>query len=281
MNVINTQNIREFDLGDQQFATLMDKQKQISNTPNHDIPKLIILSFTLPYLLELAGIVAKRIRDRHNHPIMFIVVVPNDSDAERASKLLKSLPGSFLDIYWQIYVTPFDTPNISSVARFVVAQNFFDDNNCQSILILDADTSFVKSDPIQIWDQVGEDFAIGLITHESFSPWERLSLGWTILNRNELTKNFLYDFRNYTTHQFVKNRASWTLDQTAAYFVLFELLAKSGETIHGSRTVFDLSAFIPLKDLTFLDRTMRRGKMRAKQTNESFILELSERLFFD
>ena len=281
MNVMKVRNANEADSGDNQVTTLMNEQKQFSNTPIHDIPKLIIISVTLPYLLELAGIVVKRIRRRHEHPIMFIVVATNDLEAQVALDFLRSLSEDFLNIYWQAHITPFDTPNISSVARFLVSQYFFDNNNCQSILILDVDTSFVKSDPIQIWDQIGDDFAIGVITHKSFSPWERLSLGLTILNRNEFTGNFLYDLKIHVTDHFVRGRAFWTLDQTAAYFVISELLVTSGDTLHDCREVLDLSKYITIGDLTFLDPAMRRGKMRAKMKNESFVQELREKLFFD
>jgi hypothetical protein len=282
MNVVE---IEKFDKSNLDYpevkAPIISEQLQNSNTPEIDIQRLIVVSVTLDYLSELVGILISRIRSRHNHPIVLIVVVSDYLEIRKATELLISLSKNRLHIYWEIYTTQFNVQNVSSVARFVVAQKFFDKNQCESILILDADTSLRKSDPIRIWDEIGIQFAIGLITHESLSPWERLSLGWTILNRGEFTTNFLLSFSKYVHNSFLRGKAFWTIDQTAAFIVLSELQRNLEKIAMDNARVLDLSRFSTLSDLTYLDRAMKKGKMKAKMMNTSFRQELSEPLFLD
>jgi len=121
---------------------------------------------------------------------------------------------------------------------------------------------------------------MGVITHESLSPWERLSLGWTILNRGEFTTNFLRNFSEYVHYSFLRGRAFWTIDQTAAFIVLNELQLNLGKITKENARVLDLSRYSTLSDLTYLDRAMKKGKMKAKMMNTTFRQELSELLFF-
>ena len=252
-----------------------------AKVPNSKISRIVLMSYTSEYFFSLAEIVITRIRTKHDYAIFLVIVIPNDSTEVNVQELCIQLSRKFGNIYWQIMTSNFDLPTLSSIVRFTYARELFRRNICESILIIDADTSFVKVDPIDVWEGIRDKFDIALLENESLCPWERMSLGFTILNNTNTCMEFLSGFDRYVTRQFLEKRAYWTLDQTAAHMVLSELQRGKHNRPQDEIDVLNLSKVVSLMDFVFTDELIVKRKLRAKATNPEFRTGMDEPLYYD
>jgi hypothetical protein len=243
------------------------------------VSDLILISYTSSYLFALSDQVIGRIRKAHDHAILLIISISQFEDESAISIFCRNLSLKFGNVFWKLVISQFDLPISSSVVRLVIAQELFDVHFTKSILVLDGDTSFIKVDPVQVWEDIGRNFDIALLQNESFCPWERISLGFTILNNTERTKEFLLRFDLYVTTHFLEDRAFWTLDQTAAFLVLQAMLKNNRDYGSIGIHIFDLSSLVSLREFIFTDKLLVNLKLRAKASNLDFISELAEDLY--
>jgi len=253
------------------------------NTSNAALPSgvsdLILISYTSSYLFALSDIVIGRIRKNHNHPIHLIISISPFENTTSVLAFCENLSLKYRNVLWSIVVSHFDLPVLSSVIRLVIAQELFDVYLAKSILILDGDTSFMKVDPIRVWEDIGRNFDVALLENESLCPWERMSLGFTILNDTENTREFLLRFDSYVTAHFQDNRAFWTLDQTAAFLVLQAMKPSGQEHSKAVIEIFDLASLVSLQDFIFTDKSLETLKLRAKVSNRDFVSGMTETLY--
>lgn len=243
------------------------------------VSDLILISYTSSYLFALSDKVIGRIRKAHDHAIFLIISISQFENENTISIFCRNLSLKFGNVFWKLVVSHFDLPITSSVVRLVIAQELFDVHHTKSILVLDGDTSFIKVDPVQVWEDTGRNFDIALLQNESFCPWERISVGFTILNNTESTKEFLLKFDSYVTAQILENRAFWMLDQTAAFLVLQAMLKNHQDYGSVGIHIFDLSTLVSLREFIFTDKLLVNLKLRAKSSNLDFISELAEDLY--
>jgi hypothetical protein len=243
------------------------------------VSDLILISYTSSYLFALSDMVLGRIRKNHNHPIHLIISISPSENTTSVLVFCENLSLKYRNIFWSIVVSHFDLPVLSSVIRLVIAQELFDVYYAKSILILDGDTSFMKVDPIRVWEDIGRNFDVALLENQSLCPWERMSLGFTILNDTENTREFLLRFDSYVTAHFLDNRAFWTLDQTAAFLVLQAMKPISQEHSKAVIAIFDLASLVSLQDFIFTDKSLVTLKLRAKVSNRDFVSGMAETLY--
>ena len=243
------------------------------------VSEFILISYTSSYLFALSDMVIGRIRKHHSHAIHLIISISQFENTNSVLAFCESLSRKFGNVFWGVVVSHFDLPVLSSVIRLVIAQDLFDAHHAKSILILDGDTSFIKVDPVQVWEDIGRDFDIALLQNESLCPWERMSLGFTILNDTENTREFLLRFDSYVTGHFQDNRAFWTLDQTAAFLVLQAMKQSNQEHSKAAITIFDLASLVSLQDFIFTDNPLVTLKLRAKVSNRDFVSGMAETLY--
>lgn len=244
-----------------------------------DISDLILISYTSSYLYALASTVIARIRKTHKQAIFIVVVISGYENENSISTFCQTLSLKFGNIFWKVVVSQYDLPICSSVFRLVIVRELFEKHGSQSILMLDGDTSFIKTDPVQVWEDSKRDFDIALLQTETFCPWERISLGFTILNNTESTNQFLFEYDSYVTAHILGNRSFWTLDQTAASLVLEALLQRNSENGGMGINVFDLSQLVSLRDFIFTDKKLVNLKLRAKESNLDFLSGMEESLY--
>jgi hypothetical protein len=244
-----------------------------------DSSDLILISYTSSYLFALSDLVIGRIRKNNSTSVLLIITISEMEDASALSNFCRKLSEKYGKVFWSIIVSSFDLPVLSTVIRLVIAQELFEMNEINSILILDGDTSFKHVDPVRVWTSIGRNFDIALLQNRSLCPWERMSLGFSVLNNSENTKKFLSQFDLYVTKQLTDGKAFWTLDQTAVFMVLHEL-EMSGQ---GAGTVgieiLDLSAIVSLDDFIFTDKSLATLKLKAKMSNRDFIAGMAEDLY--
>jgi len=244
-----------------------------------DSSDLILISYTSSYLFALSDLVIGRIRKNNSTSVLLIITISEMEDASALSNFCRKLSEKYGKVFWSIIVSSFDLPVLSSVIRLVIAQELFEMNEINSILILDGDTSFKHVDPVRVWTSIGRNFDIALLQNRSLCPWERMSLGFSVLNNSENTKKFLSQFDLYVTKQLMDGKAFWTLDQTAVFMVLHEL-EMSGQ---GAGTVgieiLDLSAIVSLDNFIFTDKSLATLKLKAKMSNRDFIAGMAEDLY--
>jgi len=243
------------------------------------VSDVILISYTSSYLFALSDKVIGRIRKAHHHAIFLIISISPFENESKISMFCKTLSLKFGNIFWRLVVSPFDLPISSSVIRLVIAQELFEVHHSKSILVLDGDTSFIKVDPVQVWEDLGRNFDIGVLQNESCCPWERISLGFTILNNTESTKEFLLRFDIYVTAQILEDRAFWMLDQAAAFLVLKAMLKNAQDYGSNGIHIFDLSSLVSLREFIFTDKLLVNLKLEAKASNLDFISELAEDLY--
>ena len=243
------------------------------------VSDLILISYTSSYLFALSDTVIGRIRKAHDHALFLIISISQFENESAISIFCKTLSLKFGNVFWKLVVSQFDLPISSSVIRLVIAQELFDVHHTKSILVLDGDTSFIKVDPVQVWEDTGRNFDIALLQNESFCPWERISVGFTILNNTERTKEFLLRFDSYVTAQILEDRAFWMLDQTAAFLVLQAMLKNDPDYGTVGIHIFDLSSLVSLREFIFTDKLLVNLKLRAKASNLDFISEMLETLY--
>ena len=243
------------------------------------VSDLILISYTSSYLFALSDTVIGRIRKAHDHALFLIISISQFENESAISIFCKTLSLKFGNVFWELVVSQFDLPISSSVIRLVIAQELFDVHHTKSILVLDGDTSFIKVDPVQVWEDTGRNFDIALLQNESFCPWERISVGFTILNNTERTKEFLLRFDSYVTAQILEDRAFWMLDQTAAFLVLQAMLKNDRDYGTVGIHIFDLSSLVSLREFIFTDKLLVNLKLRAKASNLDFISEMAETLY--
>lgn len=249
--------------------------------PNSKVSKMVLMSYTSEYLFSLAEIVITRIRTKHGHAIFLVIAIPDNSTVVDIQEFCNQLSSKFGNIYWQIISSHFNLPTFSGIVRYIFAKELFRGNICESILIIDADTSFVKVDPIDVWEGIREEFDIAVLANESLCPWERISVGFTILNNTDMAMEFLSGFDAYVTQHFRDKKAYWMLDQTAAYMVLSEL--RKGEQVRPLNKInaLDLSRSVSLMDFIFTDDLIIKRKLQAKATNPEFRAGMAEPLYYD
>lgn len=119
------------------------------------VSDLILISYTSRYLFALSDVVIGRIRKDHNHTIFLIISISQFEDKFSMFRFCENLTLKYGNVFWSIVVSDFDLPVLSSVIRLVIAQELFDVHHAKSILILDGDTSFIKVDPVQVWEDIG------------------------------------------------------------------------------------------------------------------------------
>jgi hypothetical protein len=245
-----------------------------------DVSDLILISYTSSYLLALSDSVIERIRRSNHQRILLIVSISYLENKNTVLSFCQHLSLKYGGISWKIVHSNFDLPVLSSVIRIVIAQEILDNYSVKSILILDGDTSFRKVDPIRLWNDIDKDFDIALLQNQSLCPWERMSLGFTILNNTANTKRFLLQFDLYVTTHILKDRAFWTLDQTAAFLVLQSMLQSDQDLGISGVKVFDLSSIVSLRDFIFTDKSLIKLKLSAKISNRDFVSGMSEPLYY-
>lgn len=245
-----------------------------------DFSDIILISYTSSYLFSLSDVVIERIRKAHDHAILLIISISQFENQIKISTFCRELSLKYGNVFWKLVVSQFDLPISSSVVRLVIAQELFDVHQTNSILVLDGDTSFIKVDPVQVWEDIGRNFDIAMLQNESFCPWERMSLGFTILNNTESTKAFLLGFDYYVTAHILEDRAFWTLDQTAAFIVLQAMLKTGPDNDSVGINVFDLSSLVSLREFIFTDKLLVNLKLKAKSSNLDYISGLGEDLYF-
>jgi hypothetical protein len=243
------------------------------------VSDLILISYTSSYLFALSETVIGRIRKEHNQKIFLIISISQFENASAVLTFCKNLSLKFENTFWKVVVSQFDSPILSSVIRLVMAQELFDVHHTKSILILDGDTSLIKVDPVRVWEDIERDFDIALLQNESLCPWERMSLGFTILNNTESTRGFLLQFDSYVTAHILEDRAFWTLDQTAAFLVLQAMMQNTRNHGTAGIKIFDLSSLISLEDFIFTDKLLVDLKLRAKVSNRDFVSGMNESLY--
>lgn len=243
------------------------------------VSDLILISYTSSYLFALSDKVIERIRKAHDHAILLIVSISQFENESTISIFCRTLTLKFGNVFWKLVVSQFNLPISSSVIRLVIAQELFEVHHTKSILVLDGDTSFIKVDPVQVWEDIERNFDIALLQNESFCPWERMSLGFTILNNTESTKEFLLGFDLYVTAHILEDRAFWMLDQTAAFIVLQAMLKTNRDNGSVGINVLDLSSLVSLREFIFTDKLLVNLKLKAKASNLDFISELAEDLY--
>jgi len=243
------------------------------------VSDLILISYTSSYLFALADMVIGRIRKRHNQSIFLIVSISQFEDVSSVLAFCQNLSLKFGNVFWKVVTSQFDLPILSSVLRLVIAQELFEVDRIRSILMLDGDTSFIKVDPVQVWENIGRDFDVALMQNQSLCPWERMSLGFTILNDGESTREFLFLFDSYVTAHILEDRAFWTLDQTAAFLVLQSIMQNGQDQMTAGIKIFDLSSLVSLGDFIFTDKSLVDLKLRAKVSNRDFISGMTEALY--
>ena len=243
------------------------------------VPEFILISYTSSYLFAVSDLVIGRIRKNHSHVIFLIVSISQFENASIVLAFCKNLFQKFENILWKVVVSQFDLPITSSVIRLVIARELFGVHHAKSILVLDGDTSFIKVDPVQVWEEIGRGFDIAFLQNESLCPWERISVGFMILNDAKSTREFLLQFDRYVTVHIVENRAFWMLDQTSAFLVLQEMIQSHQN--HGTTGVkiVDLSSLVSLRDFIFTDKLLVDLKLRAKASNPDFVSGMTEALY--
>ena len=243
------------------------------------VSDLILISYTSSYLFALSDMVIGRIRKHHNQTIHLIISISQFENITSVLAFSESLSLKYGNVFWDVVVSHFDLPVLSSVIRLVIAQELFEAHHAKSILILDGDTSFIKVDPVQVWEDIGRDFDIALLQNESLCPWERMSLGFTILNDTENTREFLLRFDSYVTAHFQDNRAFWTIDQTAASLVLQAMKQSNQDLSKAATKIFDLASLVSLQDFIFTDKSLVNLKLGAKVSNRDFVAGMAETLY--
>lgn len=244
-----------------------------------DDSDLILISYTSNYFFALSELVIGRIRKNNASSIFLIISISDLENTSAVSAFCEKLAEKYGSVFWSIVVSHFDLPVLSSVIRLVVAQEMFEKHKTKSILILDGDTSFMHVDPVDVWRNLGRNFDIALLQNKSLCPWERMSLGFSVLNNTECTKRFLTQFDLYVTRHLLEIRAFWTLDQTAAFLVLQELMASDQESGSVGIRIFDLSSIVSLEDCMFMDKSLAALKLEAKISNSDFIAGMTEPLY--
>lgn len=239
----------------------------------------IIISYTSNYLFALSDLVIGRIRKNHHTSIFLIISISEKEDSSALYIFCKNLAEKYGNVFWNIVVSNFDLPVLSSVIRLVFAQKLFEKQDINSLLVIDGDTSFIHVDPVQVWSNIGRDFDMALLQNESLCPWERISLGFSVLNNTERTRMFLSQFDLYVTRHLTHTQAFWTLDQTAAFQVLQELRKCGLETGSTLINVLDLSTVVSLSGYIFTDRKLATLKLKAKMLNSDFIAQMTEALY--
>ena len=243
------------------------------------VSDLILISYTSSYLFALSDTVIGRIRKSHDKSIILIITISRTEDASLVIAFCQKLSLKYGKVFWKVVTSRFDLPILSSVIRLVFAQELFEVHYVRSILMLDGDTSFIKVDPVQVWENGRSDFDIALMQNQSLCPWERMSLGFTILNDTKFTRDFLIMFDSYVTAHILEDRAFWTLDQTAAFLVLQAMMQNSQNQATSGIKIFDLSLSVDLGDFIFTDKSLARLKLRAKGSNRDFVSGMSEALY--
>ena len=244
-----------------------------------DSSDLILISYTSSYLFALSDLVIGRIRKNNNTSVLLIITISEMEDTSALFNFCRKLSEDYGKVFWSIIVSSFDLPVLSSVIRLVIAQELFEMHEINSILVLDGDTSFKHVDPVRVWTSIRRNFDIALLQNRSLCPWERMSLGFSVLNNSENTKKFLSNFDSYVTKHLIDGRAFWTLDQTAVFMVLHEL-EMSGRGIGTvGIEILDLSALVSLDDFIFTDKLLATLKLKAKMSNRDFIAGMSEDLY--
>lgn len=281
-NSINVSNPLSQSLVSQTSNGLL-RHLEIANTNYSALPSgvsgLILISYTSSYLFALSDVVLGRIRKNHNHTIHLIISISPFENITSVLAFCENLSLKYRNVFWSFVVSHFDLPVLSSVIRLVITQELFDIYSAKSILILDGDTSFMKVDPIRVWEDIGRNFDVALLENESLCPWERMSLGFTILNDTENTREFLLRYDSYVTAHFLDNRAFWTLDQTAAFLVLQGMKSSNQEHSKTFIAIFDLASVVSLQDFIFTDKSLVTLKLRAKVSNRDFISGMAETLY--
>ena len=147
-----------------------------------DSSDLILISYTSSYLFALSDLVIGRIRKNNNTSVLLIITISEMEDTSALFNFCRKLSEDYGKVFWSIIVSSFDLPVLSSVIRLVIAQEFFEMHEINSILVLDGDTSFKHVDPVRVWTSIRRNFDIALLQNRSLCPWERMSLGFSVLN---------------------------------------------------------------------------------------------------
>jgi len=160
MNVSSYAHLWKAESTDDGLLSQNEIHRLSSKVPDSKVSKIVLMSYTSEYLFSLAEIVITRIRSKHEHPILLVIAIPNSSTEVEVKEFCNQLSNKFGNIYWQIIACSFDLPTFSSIVRFTLVKELFEKNVCESVLAIDADTSFVKVDPINVWERINEQFDI-------------------------------------------------------------------------------------------------------------------------